>query len=61
LSGRILAGLLLPEPKTSLKCSIAALVSGNKLRIEAFSTENPLLANLQVSYKFASGPSEDLQ
>ena len=32
LSGRILAGLLLPEPKTSLKCSIAALVSGNKLR-----------------------------
>jgi hypothetical protein len=27
-----LAKSLLPEPKTSLKCSIAALVSGNKLR-----------------------------
>ena len=32
MSGRILAKSLLPEPKTSLKCSIAALVSGNKLR-----------------------------
>ena len=32
MSGRILAGSLLPEPKTSLKCSIAALVSGTKLR-----------------------------
>ena len=32
LSGRILAKSLLPEPKTSLKCSLAALVSGNKLR-----------------------------
>ena len=31
LSGRILAGSLLPEPKTSLKCSLGALVSGNKL------------------------------
>ena len=31
------------------------------LTLETFSTENPLLANLQVSYKFASGPSEDLQ
>ena len=28
LSGRILAKSLVPEPKTSLKCSIAALVSG---------------------------------
>ena len=32
LSGRILAKSLLPEPKTSLKCSLAALVSGTKLR-----------------------------
>ena len=32
MSGRILAGSLLPEPKTSLKCSITSLVSGNKLR-----------------------------
>ena len=32
LSGRILAKSLLPEPKTSLKCSLGALVSGNKLR-----------------------------
>ena len=31
-----------------------------RVSLEAFSTENPLLANLQVSYKFASGPSEDL-
>jgi len=49
LSGRILAGLLLPEPKTSLKCSIAALVSGNKLRsLEkkiTFGTLFPLLVS----------------
>ena len=32
MSGRILAKSLLPEPKTSLKCSLGALVSGNKLR-----------------------------
>ena len=32
LSGRILAGLLVPEPKTSLKCSITSLVSGTNLR-----------------------------
>ena len=32
LSGRILAKSLVPEPKTSLKCSITSLVSGNKLR-----------------------------
>ena len=32
LSGRILAGLLVPEPKSSLKCSLGALVSGTKLR-----------------------------
>jgi len=32
LSGRILAKSLLPEPKTSLKCSLGTLVSGNKLR-----------------------------
>ena len=32
MSGRILAKSLLPEPKTSLKCSITCLVSGNKLR-----------------------------
>ena len=32
LSGRILAKSLVPEPKTSLKCSLGALVSGNKLR-----------------------------
>ena len=31
LSGRILAKSLLPEPKTSLKCFLAALVSGNKV------------------------------
>ena len=31
LSGRILAKSLLPEPKTSLKCSITSLVSGNKV------------------------------
>ena len=28
LSGRVLAGLLVPEPKTSLKCPITSLVSG---------------------------------
>ena len=28
LSGRILAGSLVPEPKSSLKCSLGALVSG---------------------------------
>ena len=28
MSGRILAKSLLPEPKTSLKCSLGALVSG---------------------------------
>ena len=32
MSGRILAKSLLPEPKTSLKCSLGTLVSGNKLR-----------------------------
>ena len=32
MSGRILAGLLVLEPKSSLKCSLAALVSGTKLR-----------------------------
>ena len=32
MSGRILAGLLVPEPKTSLKCSLGTLVSGTKLR-----------------------------
>ena len=32
MSGRILAKSLLPEPKSSLKCSLGALVSGNKLR-----------------------------
>ena len=32
LSGRILAKSLVPEPKTSLKCSITSLVSGTKLR-----------------------------
>ena len=37
LSGRILAGLLVPEPKTSLKCSLGTLVSGTKLR---FSKKN---------------------
>ena len=35
--------------------------SYGKRPIEAFSTENPLLANLQVSNKFGSCPSEDLQ
>ena len=52
MSGRILAGLLLPEPKTSLKCSIAALVSGNKLRsLEkkiTFGTLFPLVAVRQT-------------
>ena len=43
LSGRILAGSLLPEPKTSLKCSLGALVSGNKLR---FSKKNSLFPTL---------------
>ena len=32
LSGRILAGSLVPEPKSSLKCSLGALVSGTNLR-----------------------------
>ena len=32
MSGRILAKSLVPEPKTSLKCSITSLVSGTKLR-----------------------------
>ena len=32
LSGRILAGSLVPEPKTSLKCYITCLVSGTNLR-----------------------------
>ena len=32
MSGRILAKSLVPEPKTSLKCSLGALVSGTKLR-----------------------------
>ena len=32
LSGRILAGLLVPEPKTSLECPLGALVSGTNLR-----------------------------
>ena len=31
LSGRYSTGSLLPEPKTSLKCSLGALVFGNKL------------------------------
>ena len=43
LSGRILAKSLLPEPKTSLKCSLGALVSGNKLR---FSKKNSLFPTL---------------
>jgi len=31
VSGHILAKSLVPEPKTSLKCSLGALVSGTKL------------------------------
>ena len=42
LIGRIFAGLLVPEPKTSLKCSLGALVSGTKLRsLEKKSLSDP--------------------
>jgi len=51
LSGRILAKSLLPEPKTSLKCSITCLVSGNKLR---FSKKNSLFP---LSFEGAFGSS----
>ena len=51
MSGRILAKSLLPEPKTSLKCSITSLVSGNKLR---FSKKNSLFP---LSFEEAFGSS----
>ena len=47
LSGRILAGLLVPEPKTSLKCSITSLVSGTNLRsLEQKITSRPLFSTV---------------
>ena len=48
MSGRILAKSLLPEPKTSLKCSIAALVSGNKLR---FSKKKITFSNFETLFR----------
>ena len=44
MSGRILAKSLLPEPKTSLKCSIAALVlvTNQKFRGKKFTFSNSL-------------------
>ena len=46
MSGRILAKSLLPEPKTSLKCSITSLVSGTKLRFSKKKSLFPLLPSL---------------
>ena len=51
MSGRILAKSLVPEPKTSLKCSLGALVSGTKLR---FSKKNSLFP---LSFEGAFGSS----
>ena len=44
MSGRILAGSLVPEPKSSLKCSIAALVlvTNQKFRGKKFTFSNSL-------------------
>ena len=44
MSGRILAKSLLPEPKTSLKCSLAALVlvTNQKFRGKKFTFSNSL-------------------
>jgi len=49
LSGRILAGSLLPEPKTSLKCSITCLVlvTNQKFR-EKKLTFGPLVSSIAV-------------
>ena len=48
MSGRILAKSLVPEPKTSLKCSITCLVSGTKLR---FSKKKFTFSNNSLSRK----------
>jgi len=55
LSGRILAKSLVPEPKTSLKCSITCLVSGTKLR---FSKKKFTFSNSsELSFEEAFGSS----
>ena len=54
MSGRILAKSLLPEPKTSLKCSITSLVSGTKLR---FSKKKFTFPPPPLSFEEAFGSS----
>ena len=54
LSGRILAQSLVPEPKTSLKCSITSLVSGTKLR---FSKKKITFPPPPLSFEEAFGSS----
>ena len=48
MSGRILAKSLVPEPKTSLKCSITSLVSGTKLTSK--SEKNGHVLGLEKSF-----------
>ena len=62
LSGRILAGLLVPEPKTSLKCSLGALVSGTNLRsLEQKITFRSLFSTVVTLYDLARQSSKLLE